>query len=237
MRFRLRLPPNAGFALGGMVNRFLDYSRGVDAHAFEGSMMRFLNEYIPPMLPTVAQAPIEVATNHSFFTGQQLIPGSMEKASGYMQYTPETGKALSRVLGPPGLDVANFSPIQFDQLVKGWTGTLGADALNALNLPFSASKKPGQMADLPFVGSFMVRNPGMSAQPIQRFYELADKIEAEHADFALAMKRVQGSGNTTEIDQTAAAGQYAQAIAPIKETIARQSAIIQGINSNKDMTA
>jgi len=240
MRFRLRLPPNAGFALGGMVNRFLDYSRGVDAHAFEGSMMRFLNEYIPPMLPTVAQAPIEVATNHSFFTGQQLIPGSMEKASGYMQYTAatsETGKALSRVLGPPGLDVANFSPIQFDQLVKGWTGTLGADALNALNLPFSASKKPGQMADLPFVGSFMVRNPGMSAQPIQRFYELADKIEAEHADFALAMKRVQGSGNTTEIDQTAAAGQYAQAIAPIKETIARQSAIIQGINSNKDMTA
>src|SRR5579859_951931 len=240
MRFRLRLPPNAGFVLGGLVNRALDQMRGIDSHAFDGAMMRFLNEYIPPMLPTVAQAPIEVATNHSFFTGQQLIPGSMEKASGYMQYTPatsETGKALSRVLGPPGLDVANFSPIQFDQLVKGWTGTLGADALNALNLPFAATKKPGQMADLPFVGSFMVRNPGMSAQPIQRFYELADKIEAEHADFALAMKRVQGSGDTTEIDQTAAAGQYALAIAPIKETIARQSAIIQGINSNKDMTA
>lgn len=251
MRFRLRLPPNVGFVLGGMVNRMLDYSRGVDTHAFEGWAKRFLDEYIPPLMPTVVQTPIEVATNHSFFTGQQLIPGSMEKASGYMQYTPatsETGKALSRMLGAPGIDVANFSPIQFDQYVKGWTGSLGTGALKALDLPITAyqdatkspwavGKKPGQAADIPFIGSFMARNPGMTAAPIQRFYELADKIEAQHQDFALAMKRIQTSGSTAEIDQTAASGQYATAIAPIKEAIARQSAIIQGINANKDMTA
>lgn len=239
-RFRLRLPPNVGFVLGGMINRLLDYAVQKDSHAFEGWAKQFLDQYIPPMLPTVVQAPLEVATNHSFYTGQQLIPGSMDKASGYMQYTAatsETGKALSRVLGPPGLDVANFSPIQFDQLVKGWTGTLGATALKAMDLPFTASKKPGEFADNPFVASFVARHTGMNAAPIQKFYELADKIEAEHQDFALAMKRVQGSGNTSEIDQTAPSGQYAVAIAPIKEVIARQSAIIQGINSNKDMTA
>lgn len=250
-RFKLRLPPNFGFALGGMVNRFLDYARGVDPHAFNGWATKFLSEYVPPVFPAAVQAPIEVATNHNFYTGQSLIPGSMEKASGYMQYTAatsETGKALSRALGPPGLDVAGFSPIQFDQLVKGWGGTLGAVALKALdvpitsyqmatNSPWAAGKKPGEFSDNPFVSSFTVRNPGMSAEPIQRFYELADKIEAEHTDFGLAMKRVQTSGSTAEIDQTAASGQYAVAISPIKEALMRQSQVIQGINANKDMSA
>jgi soluble lytic murein transglycosylase-like protein len=251
VRFRLKTPPNVGFVLGGLVNRFLDFAVQHDQHAFEGWAKQFLDQYIPPLMPTVVQAPLEVAANHSFYTGQSLVPGSMEKDSGYMQYTPatsETGKALSRVLGPPGLDVANFSPIQFDHLVQGWTGTLGAAALKALDMPITAvqhvtdspwevGKKPGQAADLPFVGSFLARNPGTSAAPISKFYDLAQKIEAEHADFALAMKRVQTSGSTAEIDQTAASGQYATAIAPIKEAIARQTAVIQGINANKNMTA
>lgn len=250
MRFRLRTPPNAGFVLGGLLNRFLDWSVQQDKHAFEGSMKRFLDEFIPPMLPTIAQTPMEVASNHSFFTGQALIPGSMEKNSGYMQYTPqtsETGKALSRALGPPGIDVADFSPIQLDQYVKGWTGTLGANVLKALdipvtkvqeamNSPFVVGKKPGELADLPFVGSFLVRSPGMSAQPLRTFYDEMGKLEAKSNDFALAMKRAE-SGQIGEIDVTAPAGQYASAVEPLKEAIGVQVAAIQAINSNKDMSA
>jgi hypothetical protein len=238
-RFRLRLPPNAGFLLGGMINRLLDYSVKQDPHAFEGWAKKFLEEYIPPVLPTIAQTPIETITNHSFFTGQPLIPGSMEKDSGYMQYTPstsETGKALSRALGPPGLNVANFSPIDFDQYVKGWAGSIGTTTLKALDIPYAAGKKPWELADIPFVGSFMVRNPGLSAQPIQTFYQQMDKLETADADFKLAMKRAE-NGNASEIDATAAAGQYAQAVEPIKQAIGIQSAAIQGIASNKEMTA
>lgn len=238
VRMRLRLPPNAGFVMGGMLNRLLDYSVQKDPHAFEGWAKKFLAEYIPPLLPTIAQTPIEVATNHSFFTGQPLIPGSMEKDSGYMQYTPatsETGKALSRALGPPGLNVMQFSPIQFDAFVRGWTGTIGTTVLKSLDIPFHEGKKPWEMNDVPFVGSFFVRNPGMSAQPIQTFYEQMSDLEAKDADFKLAMKRAEG-GNASEIDQTAPSGQYAQAIEPIKQAISVQSAAIQGIAGNKEMS-
>jgi hypothetical protein len=186
----------------------------------------------------VTQAPLEVITNHSFFTGLPLIPSSMEKDSGYMQYTPatsEVGKAVSRALGSPGLNVADFSPIQFDQYVKGWTGTIGGDVLKALDIPYSDGKKPWELADIPFVGSFMTRNPGMSAQPIQEFYTQADKLEAKSNDFKLAMKRAEG-GDPSEIDRTAADGQGYAAIAGIKDAINLQSHAIQGINANKEMT-
>lgn len=238
-RIRLRYPPNMGFVMGGMVNRMLDTLVNQDAHAFEGWAEKFLSEYIPPLMPTVTQAPVEVIANHSFFTGQPLIPSSMEKDSGYMQYTPstsETGKAISRALGVPGLNVADFSPIQFDQYVKGWTGSIGGDVLKALDIPFSAGKKPWELADIPFVGSFLVRHPGMNAQPIQEFYAQADKLEAKSNDFKLAMKRAEG-GDPSEIDQTAASGQGYDAIAGIKEAISLQSHAIQGINGNKEMTA
>lgn len=237
-RFRLRTPPNMGFVMGGMVNRMLDTLVNQDPHAFEGWAQKFLGEYVPPLLPTVAQAPLEVMTNHSFFTGQSLIPSSMEKDSGYMQYSPntsETGKALSRALGAPGLDVADFSPIQFDQFVKGWTGSIGADVLKALDLPFAAGHKPGELADIPFVGSFMTRNPGLSAQPIQTFYNLADKQAKKEGDFATAMKRAAG-GNVDEVQETAPGGQIASAVGPVKEALGVQIAAVQGINANKDMT-
>lgn len=241
VRIKLRYPPNVGFIFGGMMNRVLDAMAQHDPHAFEGWVMSWLKEYIPPLLPPIAQAPIEAGTNHSFFTGKPLIPASMEKASGYMQYTPytsEAGKALSRALGPPGLNIMGMSPILFDHFIGGWTGTLGQSALHALDAPLGHTGKPWEVADLPFVGSFAARNPGMSAEPIQTFYQQMDDLEAKQADFRLAMRRAEGgSVNDRDIELSAAAAQYAQAIAPIKEAISMQAAAIQGINDNKDMSA
>jgi hypothetical protein len=240
-RVRLRLPPNVGFAAGGLVIRMLDWATQQNPHAMEGWAKEFLGEYVPPILPTIAQPPVEVITNHSFFTGKPLIPGSLDKADGYMQYTPatsETGKSLSRALGPPGLNVLDFSPIQFDQYVKGWTGSLGGLALKALDLPYTGGKKPPEIADIPFVGSFFVRNPGLNAQPIQDFYEQAGALEKKSADFALAMKRLEGGGdNTSDVENNATGNAFAQSVAGIKDALGVQSSVIQGISSNKDMTA
>ena len=239
VRVRMRLPPEIGWVFGGLVNRVLDYAAKKDKHAFEKWAKAFLSDYLPPVMPTLVQTPVEAVTNHNFFTGRALVPSSLEKNTGYMQYTPstsETGKALSRVLGEPGLDIAEFSPIQFDHFVSGWTGTVGATVLRILDVPFSESKKPWEVADIPFVGSFVTRNPGMSAQPVQDFYEGMAELEKKQADFALAMRRAEG-GQPGEIELTAPASQYAQAVLPIKEAIQVQAAAIQGINSNPEMTA
>lgn len=236
-RLKLRIPQEYSF-MAMSVTRTLDALAKDDKHAFEGWAKTFLDNYMPSLLPPLAQTPIEVVTNHSFFTGQPLIPASMEKNSGYMQYTgstSETGKALSRALGPPGLNVMNFSPIQFDAYVKGWTGGAGGLVLSALDVPFHGSKKPWEIADTPFAGSFFIRNPGLSAQPIQNFYSAMDKLETKQADFALAMKRAEG-GNPSEIDATAPGGQYAQAIAPIKQAIQVQAEAIRSVQSNAEMT-
>lgn len=238
-RFRLRLPQQVGFVFGGMTNRMLDTFVQHDKHAFEKWAQGFMSDYLPPMFPALVQTPLEVASNHSFFTGRSLIPGSLEKASGYMQYTPatsETGKALSRFLGEPGVDIMEFSPIQFDHFVQGWSGTLGSTLLKTLDIPFKQEGKPWEVADIPFVGSFVVRNPGMSAEPIQKFYDGMADLEKKSNDFSLAMRRAEG-GQPQEVEETAEGSQYAQAVLPIKQAIQVQAAAIQGINANQEMTA
>lgn len=238
IRVRMRLPQQVGFVFGGMTNRMLDAFVQEDKHAFEEWAKGFMADYLPPMFPSLVQTPVEVMTNHSFFTGRSLIPGSLEKNTGYMQYTPatsETGKALSRMLGEPGVNVMEFSPIQFDAFVKGWTGTLGATLLKTLDVPFKQTSRPWEVADIPFVGSFVTRTPGMSAEPIQQFYDGMAGLEKKSNDFSLAMRRAEG-GQPGEVEETAEGSQYAQAVLPIKQALQVQAAAIQGINSNEEMT-
>lgn len=239
-RFRLRYPQGPGFIFGGLVTRVLDHLAAKDPHAFDKTAKAFLNDFVPPLAPAIVETPAEIISNHNFFTGRPLVPASMEGASGYMQYTTstsETAKAIARAMGPPGLDIADFSPIQVDHLVKGWSGTIGGLVLQALDLPHSDSKKPWELEDTPFVSSFLVRTPGMSAQPIQDFFDGMKTLETKQKDFQLAMRRAQGgTGDTEDVEFTAAAGQYAQAVTPIKEAIMTMSAAVQGINANEDLT-
>lgn len=239
VRFRLQTPPEVGFVFGGMVNRALDAMANKDKHAFDGWAKAFLQNYLPSLMPDLTTPPVEAITNHSFFSGQPLVPDSLAKASGYMQYTQgttETGKALARMLGYPGLNVADMSPIQFDNYVRGWTGSLGMGVLKTLDVPFHATKRPWEVADIPFVGSFTVRTPGMSAQPVQDFFDAMGKLETKHQDFALAMKHAEGGQVNNDVELTAQAGQYAQAVSPIKDAIMVMSSAIQAINANPDMT-
>jgi hypothetical protein len=91
------------------------------------------------------------------------LPGEGQRVHAVHAVQLRDGKALSRALGPPGLNVANFSPIQFDQYVKGWAGShRRADPSRRSTSPMPAGKKPWELADIPFVGSFIVRNPGLS---------------------------------------------------------------------------
>jgi hypothetical protein len=235
-RIQFPFPPVVGTIFGGLVNRFLDFWKKDDPHAFDDWASGLFGEYKPQeMMPTAIKTPLESIANYNFMTGHPIVPSSVEAADGYMQYTnatTEPAKAISRWLGPPGVNVANFSPIQLEHWVDGWTGPVGMGILKAVNGRMTDYKPPHQMADTPIVGTFFVRNPDMHAQQIEDFYTDLKSMEAAHTDFALALKH----GDEGEI-ATATKGPFygLRIVGKIAAALKVQSAAISAVNTDTTM--
>ena len=235
-RIQFPYPPVVGTPFGGLVNRFLDSWKKDDPHAFDDWASGLFGEYKPQeMMPTAIKTPLESIANYNFMTGHPIVPSSVEAADGYMQYTnatTEPAKAISRWLGPPGVNVANFSPIQLEHWVDGWTGPVGMGILKAVNGRMTDYKPPHQMADTPIVGTFFVRNPDMHAQQIEDFYTDLKAMEAAHTDFALALKH----GDQGEI-ATATKGPFygLRIVGKIAAALKVQSAAISAVNTDTTM--
>lgn len=234
VRLRLPIPQILNVAFAGLPVRFLDHWVQKDKHAFENWASSFMAQFWPPLLPTVGLPVLEAISNHSFFAGKPLVPDSLKDATGDMQYTDATtepAKALSRLLGPHQHDIADISPIVVDNFARQWTGTLGIQAMRAVGATFK-SGPPTQMADIPFVGSFFVRNPTMSAQPIQDFYDGMQKLEARYANTKLALKK-----NEMEVyQQDAAKGRIYQSLSTMRQALNIQRSVLDAINDNEKMT-
>ncbi len=234
VRLRIAGVPGANLAFGGLPTRFLDYWAQNDKHAFENWANSFLLQFLPPIVPTAVLPIAEAVTNHSFFAGKPLVPDSLKDATGDMQYTDATtepAKALSRLLGPHQTDMADISPIVVDNFVRQWTGTLGYQAMKAVGATMKTGA-PWQITDIPFVGSFFVRNPSMSAQPIQDFYDGMSKLEARYENTKLALKK----NELGVYEQDAAQGRLYQRLSTMKQALNLQRSVLDAINDNEEMT-
>ena len=200
-RIKLQMPYYLGFMFKAIPERFFDYMSSSDPHAWNEFAQGFMHEYLPGIdpasLPTLIQTPLELGTNHNFFTGHTIVPDRLAQRNGYMQYTPNTtdlSKAVASYIGkgPGGIDVANASPIQLEFLLKGYGGQATADALAAANAVIRGSSHgqapAGNLGDNYFVRAFFVRRPDLSAQPIQDFYRDFNSMAATHADWVAATK-------------------------------------------------
>lgn len=188
---RLRLPTvpyTGGFVFHTLSERFLSYAYDHDPRAFREWGQTFMAQFFPPVMIALALPVYEMQTNTKQGSGAPLIPASVERASPDMQYTrntSETAKAVARVLGRVGADI---SPMTLDNYVREWLGPLPSKVLQALDGTMKTDNRPWEIANLPFVGSFVTRHPDMGAQPIEDFFSQMKIFEAKHADIALAIR-------------------------------------------------
>lgn len=242
VRIRLPLKPYvSSFFFGTLVERFLDFAVKDDPRAFKEWGDSFMAQFVPPVIPALALPVAEHYTNTRTVSQKALIPANLEGASGYMQYTPdtsETAKAISRYLSSEvgalsqwhhGVDV---SPIVLENYAREWAGTLPFTILKALESPWHHEAHPWTVADIPFVQSFVARNPGMSAVSIQDFYDKAAEIEGQHKDLALALKRFDAG----EIKESSSQVQAFVSLQDMKAAIANQATVLTTINQSDKMT-
>lgn len=236
VRLRIPFPYVVGPPLGGLTNRFMDDMFNDDPNAYHGWASMVTAEVLPMTIPALALPVIEHVSNHNFTTGRPMVADSLKEASGDMQYTENTtepAKALSRVLQPLGV---NVSPIILDNYVRDWTGSLGLAAMRAVGAPFVASSKPWEMADIPFVGSFLVRHPDTSVQPIEDFFDMKAEAQKAVADKGIALKHLREQNPAAADELQRALEDRQMKVDGIAHTLQQQHSLIRALNADEKMT-
>jgi hypothetical protein len=136
---------------------------------------------------------LEVAINHSFFTGRPVIPEGMkdlEAAEQYTAATSELGKRMSAMLEIPGTDGKRvISPIQADHLIRGIFGTAGAMGQWVSNsIGAMAETRPAPTdRETPITGSFL--RPEIPRGREDLFYDFKERVDKKYATYMKMVER------------------------------------------------
>lgn len=195
--WRIPKPFEIGWVFGTLPERILDAIYNADGGKdLINSSKQFGYDFIKSLgpVPEFMKPFIEDATNESMFFERPIVPYALERLMPeyqYSEYTSETAKLIANVfeklrpeeateLFGPSLD----SPAKVENYIKAWTGGLGKYTLDVLDYALKKTgvtppvKKPWSdnwiknLADMPIIASFVVRNPSSSSQHITDFWKL-----------------------------------------------------------------
>jgi hypothetical protein len=172
--FRFPIPFEIGVVFKVFPERILEYTAGQDTEKdFRESITRNIVDTLKFNPIPQALIPIyENISNHSFFTGEKIVGRGLEDVAKPLQYTASTS-LFSRELG----EATGMSPIQIDNVIRGYTGTMGMYAVNMLDSFFSTQGDPVKATtraeQLPVVKRFFASDSGTVAQ----YYDLKDEVD------------------------------------------------------------
>lgn len=245
--FRIPKPFEAGIVMGSGTERILDLFFKSNPDAFEGFAKSLAGGVMPNYIPAFAKPVLEQFSGKSTFTGNPLIPAQAEKQLPqyrYGPYTSEIAKALGKLIAPiPGVGQTNLaSPTIIENYVQSYGGYIGSYALELADAGLRKAgvlpdpvKPKDTLADIPFIRSFVIRNPGANTQTMRDFYDAYD----HHTQVINSVKARAAEGDAAELDRLsliqsrdAAAG----GLDGVHESIVNMGNLIRMINQMPDMT-
>lgn len=194
---RIPKPQEAGVLFGSGIEALFQQAAGKDKEAVENCLKAFLSNMIPGIVPTLFLPILEWQANYSYFKGRQLVGSKYQRLPDELQYNDYTSE-LSKGIG----SVLKVSPMKIDNLVRGYTGTMGALLWSMAGEPFAkANNLPAKhFSELPFVRDFNVTDANLS-RPMNEFYGILDKANKQHAGYGVkgkpeaAVKGIRSAGS------------------------------------------
>jgi len=173
---RIPIPFEAGMLFKSVPEAMVNYAMGNDKDAAAG--MRQLAQRIVPGgdtdgIPQVLRPAIEVATNHSFFTGRSLETrheSTLSPEARVRDNTSGFAEALGKAYG--------VSPVMVDHLIGGYTGQIGlAVSQIASSLVFGEhAGAPAPLASQePITGSLW--QPQDAGAVVEQAYQMATEAQ------------------------------------------------------------
>ena len=173
---RVPIPFEVGTLFKTMPERITAYFMGNDTgkELTESTLRALGNTFAFNPIPQTFKPLIEAATNYNFFTMRPIVGQGMQEVAPEFQTGPGTSKT-AEFIGSK----LNLSPLKVDQLIKGYTGTIGGyvtDVVDAMANEFSdvpkASKRFEQM---PVVKRFALDPEARGS--VTQFYELQKSVD------------------------------------------------------------
>jgi hypothetical protein len=171
--FRFPIPFELGVVFKVIPERVLETAFGSDTGKdLKESMFRQLTGTLGVSPPQAFLPILENLTNYSLFTGEPLVGRGLQDLEPKYQFTSGTSQ-MSKDLGAQ----LNISPIKIENLVRGYTGTLGTYAVQALDAiyrgegdPVKATMRTEQM---PIIKRFFATDAGTVAA----YYDLKEEVD------------------------------------------------------------
>jgi hypothetical protein len=135
-------------------------------------------------IPQAILPPMEIITNHNFYTGLPLISEGKSRLAPELQYNTNTSQIAMMIGGLPifyNMDTGRFggmSPIQIDKLISGYGGPIGTYMVQAVSLAMKdfgdigPERMPSEMSNLPVVKSFFIDAKNKNPKVVTQAYEL-----------------------------------------------------------------
>lgn len=181
---RIPKPQEAGVLFGSGIEALFEQAASKDKDAVENWLKVFRSNMIPSIVPTLFLPVLEWQANYSYFKGRQIVGSKYQRLPDELQYNDYTSE-LSKGIG----STLKVSPMKIDNLVRGYTGTMGALLWGALGEPFAkANNLPEKhFNEMLFVRDFNVTDANLS-RPMNEFYGILDKANRQHAGYGVKGK-------------------------------------------------
>lgn len=181
---RVPKPQEAGVLFGSGIEALVEQAAGKDKDAVSNFLKAFSSNMMPNVLPTLILPLIEWSANYSFYKGRPLVGNKYSRLPDELQYNDYTSE-LSKGIG----STLKVSPMKIDNLVRGYTGTMGALLWSMAGEPFAkANNLPAKhFNEMLFVRDFNVTDANLS-RPMNEFYGILDKANRQHAGYGVKGK-------------------------------------------------
>lgn len=196
-KLRIPKPQEIGVLLGSGIEAFFEQASGRDKKAVSNVLDAFLDNMTPSIIPTLILPLVEWKTNYSYFRGQQLVSSKYQRMPDELQYNDYTSE-LSKGIGK----VFKVSPMKVDNLVRGYTGTMGALLWATPDYAFdkTLNQPTKHWYERQFFRDFTVTDANLS-RPMNEFYGILDKANRQHAGYGVkgkpeaAVKGIRSAGS------------------------------------------
>jgi hypothetical protein len=173
---RVPIPFEVGTLFKTMPERITAYLMGNDTgkELSESTIRALANTFAFNPIPQTFKPIIEVATNYNFFTMRPIVGQGMQDVEPKFQVGPGTSKTAEYLGG-----LLNVSPLKLDQLIKGYTGTIGGyvtDVVDAMASEFSdVPKASNRFEQMPIIKRFALDPEARGS--VTQFYELQKSVD------------------------------------------------------------
>ena len=173
---RVPTPFEVGTLFKTVPERITAYLLGNDTgkDLMQSTLRSLANTFAFNPIPQTFKPLVEVATNFNFFTMRPIVGQGMQEVEARFQVGPGTSRTAEQIG-----NLLNLSPLKVDQLIKGYTGTIGGyvtDLIDAMTNEFSdvpkASKRFEQM---PIVKRFILDPEARGS--VTQFFELQRSVD------------------------------------------------------------